>query len=399
MSSSDRPAVLGGTPIFPETLSIVRPALPTLQEIAEPLQEMLASGQVTRARFMRSLEEEAAEVTGAAHAVAVCNCTAGLMLALRSLEQGGSVIMPSFTFMATAAAVVWNGLRPVFADADLETMNVMPESVANLVGPDTKAILAVHNFGAPAPVEALQEIAARQHLMLVFDAAHGLGSRHAGKPVGGFGDAEVFSLSPTKVVVGCEGGLVTTSHTDLAEQIKVGREYGNPGSYDSVLVGMNARMSEPHAIMARWSLARMREHVARRNEIASLAKERLLKLPGIRFQRIADGDLSAYKDLTIAINAQQAGLARDQVTSALRAEGVDTRAYYKPAIHQMTCYRRYADGSALPNTERLTQECLSLPMHSQMTDEVADGICLAVERIWRHRDAVRDSLASGPEDR
>lgn len=394
MSSSDRPAVLGGSPMLSETLPIVRPALPAWQDIAEPLQEMLASGQVTRARFVRSLEEEAAQVTGAAHAVAVSNCTAGLMLALRGLEPGGSVIMPSFTFMATAAAVVWNGLRPLFADSDLDTMNVMPESVADLIAPDTQAILAVHNFGAPAPVEALQEIASRHHLMLLFDAAHGMGSRHAGEPIGRFGDAEVFSLSPTKVVVGCEGGLVTTNRSDLAEQIRVGREYGNPGSYDSVIVGLNARMSEPHAIVARWSLARVTQHVARRNEIARQVTKRLLALPGMRAQRVADGDLSSYKDLTIAIDAQQAGLTRDQVAGALRAEGVDTRAYYRPAIHQMTSYRRYAEGDHLPNTDQLAQQCLSLPIHSQMNDDTVHQLCAAVERIWAYRRQVRETVTS-----
>ncbi len=261
MNRDDQPAVLGGIPIFEPALPIVRPVLPGWEEIAGPLKDALASGQVTRAKHVRALEEEAARATGARHAVALSSCTAGLMLALRGLDPGAAVIVPSFTFMATVAAVVWNGLRPIFADTDLHTLNVIPESVQDLIGSDTQAIVAVHNFGAPAPVEALQTIAKRHRLRLIFDAAHALGSHHASKPVGGFGDVEVFSLSPTKVVVGCEGGIATTNSPELAEQIKVGREYGNPGNYDSILVGLNGRMWEFHAIVAQGSWARLSRHV------------------------------------------------------------------------------------------------------------------------------------------
>src|SRR5262249_8104305 len=154
------------------------------------------------------------------------SCTSGLMLTYKSLGLTGEIVAPSFTFMATISAAVWAGLKPVMVDVERHTHNIDPAAVEHAITPATSAIVAVHNFGNPADIAALEQIAKRRKLKLVFDAAHGFGARYQGVPVGAQGDAQVYSLSPTKLVVAGEGGIVATQSDDLAEKIRRGREYG-----------------------------------------------------------------------------------------------------------------------------------------------------------------------------
>jgi dTDP-4-amino-4,6-dideoxygalactose transaminase len=156
---------------------------------------------------------------------------------LKSAGLSGEVVVPSFTFAATAHAAAWNGLRVSFADVDPHTLTLSPEDAARAIGLRTSALLATHTFGTPCDVDTLAELAGRNGIALFFDAAHAFGSTHRGVRVGNFGTAEVFSLSPTKVLVACEGGLITTRDPELAERCRVGRDYGNPGDYDCRFVG------------------------------------------------------------------------------------------------------------------------------------------------------------------
>jgi dTDP-4-amino-4,6-dideoxygalactose transaminase len=206
-----------------------------------------------------------------------------MMLLFKALGLSGEVIRPSCTFMATAGAVVWAGCTPVFVDVDEPSMVVDPEEVERAVGPRTSAIVAVHNFGRPAPVERLEEIARSRGLRLFFDSAHGMGSHRKGKPLGGFGDAEVFSLSPTKLVTSGEGGVVTTDSDETAGLVRAGRDYGNPGNYDCLFPGLSARMSELHAVLGLASLGRLAEGVRRRNEIASAGSPASSSRPSTRW--------------------------------------------------------------------------------------------------------------------
>ena len=237
-------------PAFPDGLPLARPGVADPTRVAADVEAILRSGVLTDGPYVRRLEEEAATYLGVRHCVAVASCTTGLMLVLRASELSGDVIVPSFTFAATAHAVEWNGLRPSFADIDPGPLTLSPSSVEQAIGVHTSAILATHIFGTPCDVEGLRDVAERNGLRLFFDAAHAFGSTHRGMKVGGFGDAEVFSFSPTKVVVAAEGGLIATNDDLLAERCRIGRNYGNPGDYDCRFVGLNARMSELHAATA-----------------------------------------------------------------------------------------------------------------------------------------------------
>jgi dTDP-4-amino-4,6-dideoxygalactose transaminase len=385
---NDRPAILGNTPVFERKLSIVRPKLPSFAELSTGLEQILETGMVTKGQYLREFEGAVAAHLGVKHAVAVSSCTVGLMLTYRALGFTGEVIVPSFTFMATVSALIWAGASPVFADVELETTNLDPAAVEAAITPRTSAIVAVHNFGTPAAIDALRQIANRHGLKLVFDAAHGFGTLYNGTPVGSQGDAHVYSLSPTKLLIAGEGGIVATQDGDLAEAIRMGREYGNSGNYDSAFAGLNGRMSEFNALLGLHSLGNLEAAARRRNELVAIYHEQLSGLPGISFQQVRSNDRSSYKDLSIVVDDQRLGLTRDQLADALTAENVDTRKYYDPPVHRQTPYRQFDDGRPLPNTEALSRGSLSLPIWSEMDDSIVLGVCHAVKRIVAHADVL-----------
>jgi dTDP-4-amino-4,6-dideoxygalactose transaminase len=330
---------------------------------------------------VREFEGRAAEYLGVQHCVAVSSCTAGLMLVLRALDLSGDVIVPSFTFAATAHAVAWNGLRPVFADVDRHTLTLSPMSVSSAVGVRTSAILATHLYGTPCDVEALTSIARDNGLRLVFDAAHAFGSMCRGRRVGGFGDAEVFSLSPTKVVVAGEGGVIATNDAAIAERCRIGRDYGNPGDYDCQFVGLNARMSEFHGVLALASLDGLDNRIERRNELAEKYLNAFADVPGISFPSIEEGDRSTFKDLTVLVDADDFGLDADELSSSLAALGIETRRYYSPPVHEMQAYRRVNGHGDLTVTQWAARSALSLPMWSEMSVDVPSSVASLVRRI------------------
>jgi dTDP-4-amino-4,6-dideoxygalactose transaminase len=390
---SNHPALLGNNPLFADKIHIVRPDLPPFADLAADTEGILASGMVTKGRHLRAFEEAVAEHLGARHAVAVSSCTTGLMLTYKCLGLTGDVVVPSFTFMATVSALVWAGLRPVYADVDFATTNLNAAAAEAAITPATSAIVAVHNFGNPADIDALDGVAKSHGLKLIFDAAHGFGARYQGKPVGPQGNAHVYSLSPTKLLITGEGGIVATDDDELAERVRLGREYGNNGNYDSAFAGMNARMPEFNALMGLHSLRRLEAGARRRNEVAAIYHRERGELTGIGFQEVKPGNRNSYKDFSITIDPDAFGLSRDDLAIALEAENIDTRKYYEPPVHRQTAYEEFATaGDLLDNTERLAARSLSLPMWSHMDDDTALGICRAVRRIHEAAEAVTRTL-------
>lgn len=380
-----RPAHLGGIASFEESLPLVRPTIPGPEKIAAQVEGILSSGKLTNGLFVRELEHAAAEYLGVKHCVAVSSCTAGLMLILRAAGVTGDVIIPSFTFSATAHAVQWNGLRPVCADIDEKSLTLAPQAVERAITDRTGAILAVHTYGTPCRVDELAELARRHGLRLFFDAAHAFGSRCNDMAVGGFGDAEVFSLSPTKVLVAGEGGLITTNDDILAEGCRIGRDYGNPGDYNCIFVGLNARMSEVHAATGLASLGELETQVVKRNDLAAAYRRILGELPGLAFPELPAGARSTYKDFTITVDPAEFGLTADELATALAAENIDTRRYYVPPIHTMKAYISLGPSNGhLPITDKMASMVLTLPMFSTMTEDQAVRVGQSIRRIREH---------------
>jgi len=388
----NKPAILGGDPVADTKIGIARPLLPNFEKLSDGIQSILESGMVTKGRYLKAFEEAVAAHLQVKHAVAVSSCTSGLMLTYTGLELKGEVIVPSFTFMATVSALIWAGLHPIFVDVDRRTTNLNPIAVESSITPNTSCIVAVHTFGNPADIDSLQEIADRHKLKLIFDAAHGFGSLYGDVPVGCQGNAQVFSLSPTKLLIAGEGGIVATNNDQLAEKIRIGREYGNDGHYNSIFPGINARMPEFNALMGLHSLSGLEDAVRHRNRIATIFHKELGRLPGVAFQEVLRGNRCSYKDFSITIDQENFGLTRDELTLSLAAENVDTRKYYDPPLHRQTAYIKY-DGGHLPQTDWLSNNILSLPIWSSMREEVALNICRAIQRIQKNARTIHEVIS------
>jgi dTDP-4-amino-4,6-dideoxygalactose transaminase len=366
--------------------------VPPLEGVVARLEGSFRSGMLTNAGLVQEFEERMAARLEVPYAVAVASCTTGLMLALRALAPEGKALMPSFTFSATAHAASWNGLEPSFVECDANSFQIDAEAVARQLD-DVGVIVATHVFGSPCPTDRIEAVAAEAGIPVLFDAAAALGAVHRGRPVGSFGDAEVFSLSPTKPVIAGEGGLVATSRPDVAEAVRIGRDYGNPGDYDTRFVGLNARMSELHAALALESLDRLDEHLAVRTDLAGRYREALAGLPGVRVQAVEDGDLPTYKDFTLAVDPDAFGMGRDQLARALRADGIDTRSYFSPPVHRQKAYRNIAPAE-LPVTESVAARVLNLPLFAALALETVDQIAEVMASAHRHAEAILEQIPS-----
>jgi len=399
LTTTDLPAVLGGAPVFDERIPLVRPALGRTRGLARRQERILRSGILTNGPTVRELEETVADRLGVPHVVGVASCTSGLMLALQAVGARGPVVMPSFTFSASAHAVVWAGGTPLFAEVSEDSLTLDPtDARAALDELDGRAaaMTATHVYGTPCRTEELQQLADQARIPLLYDAAHGLGSVRAGTPVGGFGVAEVFSLSPTKVVVAGEGGLVATRDDELARALRLGRDYGNPGDYDCRFAGLNARMSELHAATALHSLALLDDALVRRHHLVRLFWAELGTVPGVRGPVLDAGDVSTYKDLTLVVDRDVTGVSAASIGTALAAEGVDSRHYYDPPIHRQRAYRHLTH-RPLARTERLSRSVISPALWSHMTDDQVRRIAHAVRRVLDHGAEV--TLATEPRSR
>jgi dTDP-4-amino-4,6-dideoxygalactose transaminase len=390
------PALLGGQPAFPDGLPFFRPATPPLERVTARLAPSYERGMLTNGQLVRQFEAAAAERLGVPHVVAVSSCTAGLMLVFQALARPGTaVLMPSFTFSATAHAAHWAGAVPRFAECDVATCQLdVADAAGRLDG--ASLLVGTHVFGSPCTPEEVEQLGRQAGVPVVFDAAHGFGASRDGRPLGSFGDAEIFSLSPTKPMTSGEGGLVAVHDDDLARRVRLGVDYGNPGDYDTLFAGLNARMSELHAAVGLESLAELDDHLAVRRDLAARYTKALDGLPGITPQVVDPRDRSTYKDYTVIVDESAFGLDRDAVAVALRAEGVDTRPYFYPPVHRQQAYA--GDGPVdLPATDWLAQRVISLPLFRAMPVAAIDTIAELLARLSSRSDEVRRAVARGTE--
>lgn len=362
-----------------QQIHFVRPLLPRLEDVADQLQDVLASGMVTKGKYLADFEKRIAHHLQVEHVVAVSSCTAGLMLLLSTLPPESEVILPSFTFCASAHPVVWNRLMPVFVDCDPHSFNVDPKRAEEAITEKTSAILATHIFGNPCDIDTLQTIAREHNVKVFFDAAHAFGAFYRDQPVACFGDASVYSASPTKLLTSGEGGAVATNDLQIAEHVEIGREYGNPGDYDCIFPGINARLPELSAILGIECLKLLPQSIQRRCEIAESYQELLGGIPGIRIQQISPQGESSYKDFAIVIDKEKFGRSRDELSADLAAQGIPTRNYFDPPIHAQRAYANYCPTRhALPVTEELARDIICLPIHCRLEDAAVEHVAATI---------------------
>ncbi|WP_067510104.1 aminotransferase class I/II-fold pyridoxal phosphate-dependent enzyme [Actinoplanes sp. TFC3] len=352
-------ATFGGTPAFATPRSVGRPNIGDRAALFARLDAALDRAWLSNGGpLAEEFEQRVAAIAGTEFCVATCNATAGLQLALRATGVLGEVIVPSLTFAATAHAVAWLGLTPVFCDVDPLTGALDPEHARSLIGPRTSAILAVHVWGRAAPVPELEELAAEHGLRLFFDAAHAFGCTSAGRPIGGNGDGEVFSFHSTKFVNSFEGGALVTDDPELAARARRMRNFGIARAEQVELIGLNAKLNEAAAAMGLTSLDSMERFIAHNRENYYAYRDGLAGLPGISVLGFDERERNNYQYVILTVDERRAGLDRDTLLAILAAENVHGRAYFSPGCHQM---RPYADGTRLPHTERLAAQVLAVP--------------------------------------
>ena len=394
-SGKDRPAdlaILGGRPAFREPLHVGRPNLGDRRRFLERVERILDTRLLTNnGPFVREFEEEIAARTGVRNCVATSNATVALEILVRALGISGEVIVPSLTFVATAHALRWQGITPVFCDVDPSTHNLDPGRAEAMITPRTSGILAVHLWGRPCDTDALDLVARRHGLALIYDAAHAFGCTHGGRPIGGFGDAEVFSFHATKFIQSFEGGAVTTHDDALAARLRLMGNFGFVGYDDVRCVGTNAKMSEVAAAMGLTTLESLEEIVAhnRRNHI--LYKRELAKIPGLTVIPYEEAERCNYQYVVLDVDPAPLGIGRDDLAAVLHAENVLARRYFYPGCHRMAPYRSESPDACrfLPVTERLAGRLLCLPTGQ----EVGQAEILLIARILRLAAASAPAIA------
>jgi dTDP-4-amino-4,6-dideoxygalactose transaminase len=387
-------AVFGGVPAFSEMLHVGRPNLGDPELFLSEVRKIFERRWLTNdGPCVRALEDRVRAVSGTRHCVAVSNGTVALEIAVRALGLSDEVIVPSFTFAATAHAVAWQGLTPVFADADPNTHNLDVEDVRRRVTPRTTGIVATHVWGRPCAVQALTALAEELKLRLIFDAAHAFGCTLDGKPIGGFGNAEVFSFHATKFFNTFEGGAIVTNDDQLAARARSIRNFGFAGFDDVAEIGTNAKMTEVCAAMGLAGFETLPSvvEVNRRNH-EQYCRE-LSELPGVEVVRFNDADRSNFQYVVLIIEAQRAGLTRDELLAVLQSENVLARRYFSPGLHRMRAYAKGADTPSLPGTEWIADRVLSLPNGTAVTSADIQVIGSIVRTALASSAAVKARLA------
>lgn len=343
------------------------------QWIADRIQEVLASGQLTLGRYGTALEERFAARCGVAHAVAVASGTAALEIILRALDvEGKDVLVPANTFFATVAAVVHAGGRPVLLDTDAESFGTAPEEVERRLTPNTAGVVVVHIGGIVSRrMPELKALAQRQGIWLVEDAAHAHGSSLGGVCAGAFGVAGAFSFYPTKVMTAGEGGMIVTNDERLAAEARIYRDQGKADFTQNthVRLGYNWRLSEPHAIIGLKHLERLDGMIAARQRIARIYNDALDRFAGLVPLAVPRGGVSNYYKYVVV---PQKAMDRQALKAALRERhGVSLSGeVYEVPIHKQPVFERWADGP-LPHAEDVCARHVCLPVFASMTGEQA----------------------------
>jgi dTDP-4-amino-4,6-dideoxygalactose transaminase len=357
----------------------------------EAVAQTLRSGWLTTGPRTREFEQAFAAQLGARHAVALSSCTAALHLAYLAVGvgPGDEVIVPSYTFVATAAAVLYCGATPVFADIIGEhDLSVDPEDVRRCLSPRTKAVACVHFAGYPAPVDRLAELCAAEGVVLIEDAAHAPSATLHGRKLGTWGKVAAFSLYSNKILSVGEGGLLVTDEDDVAELARGlsshamstatwDRHNGHADAYDVADVGFNYRIDEPRSALAHARLQRLEDDIAARRRLTRAYRERLRGHPGLVVPYAGESlqDACCYMMPLILRDGDR----RDRVRGALRERyGIQTSVHYPP-VHRFKAYRERYPGIGLPNTESASRREITVPLFPHMSDSQLDRVVRALE--------------------
>ncbi|MCB0255131.1 MAG: DegT/DnrJ/EryC1/StrS family aminotransferase [Anaerolineae bacterium] len=394
--------VFGAPPAFSEPLHVGRPNIGNRGALLTRVNDLLDRRWLTNnGPLVQEFEQRVAALLGVRHCVAMCNATVALEIAIRALGLHGEVIVPSFTFIATAHALQWQEITPVFCDVDPATHNLDPARVEAMITPRTTGIIGVHVWGRPCAVEALEAITQQHGVKLMFDAAHAFGNSHRGRMIGNFGQAEVFSFHATKFFNTFEGGAVVTNDDDLASRMRLMKNFGFAG-YDNVIyVGTNGKMSEVSAAMGLTGLESLDEFMSANRRNYTAYRTGLQNVPGMKLAAYDETERCNYQYIIIEVDEVAAGISRDDLVRVLHAENVLARRYFYPGCHEMEPYRSYFPHAKLllPETVRLTQRVISLPTGTAVEPKAIKIICAIIRLAVENNRELTGRLAAIPERR
>ena len=373
---------------FEKPIYIARPPLPDRTAVYRKIDEIWDSQWLTNIGHQhREFESKVQEYLGVPNVSLFCNGTMALQLACQALRLSGEVITTPFTFAATSHVLYWNNLKPVFCDIESQSFNIDPDRIESLITPYTTAILPVHVFGHPCDIEAIETIAKRYGIRVIYDAAHCFGVEVNGESIGNFGDISMFSFHATKIFHTMEGGALTYRGSSLKERLELARNFGFKGEEKIVVPGINGKMNEIQAAIGILMLDLIKEEIRKRKQLSVIYRERLKSIPGIDFREDILNVKHNYYNFVITVNEEEFGINRDELYIALKKYNVFTRKYFYPLCSQLQCYKQLPSSSAanLPVAEKITRTVLSLPLYGILDEEDIQRICDIVEYI--HKDS------------
>lgn len=371
---------------FPEPILVTRPVLPDLDQLMGRLKDVWASRWLSNGGLQHNtLEQRIAERLKAPNVSLFSNGTIALLVAIQSLRLQGEAITTPFTFPATTHVLWWNGVTPVFADIDPDTMNLDPVSVEKAITQRTSGILGVHVYGIPCDVVGLADVADRHGLRVIYDAAHAFETEIDGVGIGNFGDISMFSFHPTKLFHSGEGGCLTYRDPNLKPRIDLLKNFGILNESEVIMPGINGKMNELQAALGHLVLEVVDDERARRINIRRQYEAGLSGLPGITIPAMGSGVRDSGQYFVMRVQAEEFGHSRDELYAALREHNVFARKYFFPLTSEYTCYRNLSSArpELLPNAHRVANEVLCLPYYGDLTEDQVSGICEIIRGLAR----------------
>ncbi len=376
-------AINGAAPAFDQPLHVGRPNMGDRETFLDYVNEIFDRRWFSNnGPCVQTFEKQLAEQLQVKHCIAMCNGTIALEIAIRALGLTGEVIVPSYTFIATAHALQWQQITPVFADINPQTHTLDSDAVRKMITPRTSGIIGVHLWGRPCDVDGLQKIADEYGLQLMFDAAHAFSCSHQGKMIGNFGRCEVFSFHATKFFNTFEGGMVATNDDELAKQIRLMQNFGFSGVDNVIYPGTNGKMNELSAAMGLTGLQSIDQFMQSNQKNYQHYQEGVANISGLSLVEYNPDEKNNYQYIVVEVS-EEFPLNRDELVDVLRAENILARKYFWPGCHNMEPYCSLYPhaGLMLPMTKQLADRVMVLPTGTTMTICSLDVILNIMKKV------------------
>jgi dTDP-4-amino-4,6-dideoxygalactose transaminase len=368
------------TPIY-----VTKPFLPPLEEFCKSLSEIWESRWLTNdGPIIRRFAKELCSFFETDNLCLFNNGTLALQIALQGMGISGEVITTPYTFVATTHALYWNKIRPIFVDIEPEYYTLDPEKVEEAITPWTTAILAVHVYGHPCRLNALADIARRNNLKIIYDAAHAFGVKVDNTSIAHYGDLSMFSFHATKLFHSIEGGMLIFKEAGLKGIFDYLKNFGFKNEVEVVMPGTNAKMNEMQALMGSQVLKYLETLIQKRAIITDLYRERLKEVPGIKHVPALSPEIKYnYGYMPIEVDEQEYGMSRDVLYEKLKQWNVHTRRYFYPIVTDYPCYRSISINGLLPVARRAASRILTLPIYDSLELSDVEAICEIIRTIQR----------------